>query len=499
MRVRRQIGVSLVLAAASLATAGTVTAAAASPRAQISAATASRAIHRAERLLDGRVRAQRPRELTFTLLRLARALPQLPRGQRRQARALLARPTDAEDPGGSSYTVPEAAPACSAHFCVHYVITSADAPNLSDGNGNGLPDYVDQVAATAEQSYAVENGSLGWQAPEPDGNRGGDGRTDIYLSELRGELFGYATTDPGQGNDRSQFAYLVLDNDYSTSEFPGTIPVEVLEVTLAHEYNHILQFSYDVFQELWFLESSAVWMEDRVFGSINDYLRYVKVWAKLSKLPLTFDNIKVYGTGVWLHWLAGRYGPDVVRGAWERARGTKPVGFSLKTLERSVHAARGLTLAREFARFAAATAEWRTPGVFPYIDAPLYPDIKRRGKLHAGQFIKRRLSHLGFLLMRVRPRHVRRIRLVAGAGKGTKAAFALVCRIGSVGAGRVVIKLKFAKRGGIRAVRLRRPGRCRRITAVLINADPRQAGFLFGDWFYRHDHEPFAATLALKR
>jgi len=236
-----------------------------------------------------------------------------------------------------------------------------------------------------------------------------------------------------------------------------------------------------------------------VFGSIDDYLRYVRVWTKLSKLPLTFDNIKVYGSAVWLHWLAGRYGPGVVRGAWERARGSKPVGFSLKTLERSVAAAGGLKLAREFARFAAATAEWRTPGVFPYVDAPLYPDMKRRGKLHAGQFVKRRLSHLGFLLMRVRPRHVRRIRLLAGAGKGTKSAFALVCRIGSVAAGKVVIKLKFAKRGGIRAVRLRRPGRCSRITAVLVNADPRQGGFFFGDWLYRHDREPFAATLVLKR
>ena len=493
------MGVSLLLASASLATGGAVSAAAASPRAQISAATASRAIKRAENLLDGRAHGQRPRELTFTLLRLARALPRLSRPQRARAKALLARPTDAEDPGGSSYTVPEAPPACSAHFCVHYVATSADAPNLGDGNANGVPDYVDQVIATAEQAYATENGTLGWQAPEPDGNRGGDNRTDIYLSELRGELFGYATTDPGQGNDRSQFAYLVLDNDYSSSEFPGTVPVQVLEVTLAHEYNHILQFGYDVFQELWFLESSAVWMEDRVFGSIDDYFRYVRVWTKLSKLPLTFDNIKVYGSAVWLHWLAGRYGPGVVLGAWERARGSKPVGFSLKTLERSVAAAGGLKLAREFARFAAATAEWRTPGVFPYVDAPLYPDMKRRGKLHAGQFVKRRLSHLGFLLMRVRPRHVRRIRLLAGAGKGTKSAFALVCRIGSVAAGKVVIKLKFAKRGGIRAVRLRRPGRCSRITAVLVNADPRQGGFFFGDWLYRHDREPFAATLVLKR
>jgi hypothetical protein len=59
--------------------------------------------------------------------------------------------------------------------------------------------------------------------------------------------------------------------------------------------------------------------------------------------------------------------------------------------------------------------------------------------------------------------------------------------------------MRFTKHGGVRAVTLRNPGNCTRITAVLVNADARQRGFAFGDWLYPHDHEPFAATVILRR
>jgi hypothetical protein len=508
MRVRRQIGTSLLLAAV-LGVIGVPESGAASQGA-VSAAVASKALQRATRLL--KPPAQRPvrkataKELTTTLLVLSRSLPSLSPGERRRAKALLARPTDAPDPDGETYTVGEQPPVCTAHFCVHYVASTEDAPNLSDGDGNGVPDYVDQVAATAEEAYAVENGTLGWRAPKPDGTRGGDSRVDVYLVQLRGEIFGYAAPDVGQ-DGRSQYSYLVLDDDYVASEFPGTDALTDLRVTLAHEYNHVLHFSYDIGQDLWFYEASAVWVEDHVYPQLNDYLRYVKRWVVRTKIPITTDNIKIYGSAVWNHWLAGRYGDQVVRTAWERATKVKPEGFSIGAYNRAIRAAArsagrsaaGKDLPHEFALFAASTAEWRTPGAFPYSDAPLWGDVERAGKLRPGRFIVRNLSHTGYLLFDVRPRPVRAIRLLAGARRGTKSAFALICRDGPVESGKVSIKTRFTQRGGVRGLTLRNPGRCERITAALINADPRQAGFAFGDWLYTHDRERFAATVLLRR
>ena len=130
---------------------------------------------------------------------------------------------------------------------------------------------------------------------------GGDGKTDIYLSQIGGELFGYAAPDRGQASKqhpipRRLHGYLVLDNDYSAFEFPGTKPADDLEVTLAHEYNHILQFGYDAFQDAWFAESTATWMEDQVYNGIDDYLRYVRRWVKRWDTPLTTSSIKEYGS-----------------------------------------------------------------------------------------------------------------------------------------------------------------------------------------------------------
>ncbi|HET7506863.1 MAG TPA: MXAN_6640 family putative metalloprotease, partial [Solirubrobacterales bacterium] len=215
------------------------------------------------------------------------------------------RPTDNPDPNRNAYSVPEAkgSPACSQHFCVHWVAEGLDAPNLSDRDGNGVPDFVERVLRVAEHVHQVENEKLGWAEPRSDGRQGSHrGKTDVYLSQIGGELFGYAAPDRGQGKKgripRHLHGYLVLDNDYSAFEFPGTKPLSDLEVTFAHEYNHILQFGYDAYQDPWFAESSATWMEDQVYNGIDDYLRYVRRWVKLWETPLTASSIKEYGSAV---------------------------------------------------------------------------------------------------------------------------------------------------------------------------------------------------------
>jgi hypothetical protein len=138
------------------------------------------------------------------------------------------RPTDDPDPNRNAYTVPQAprSPVCSAHFCVHWVAEGIDAPSLADADGDGVPDYVRRVLAVAEHVHRVENDKLGWREPMSDGRKGGGkGKTDVYLSQIGGELFGYAAPDRGQASKehripRRLHGYLVLDNDYSAFEFP---------------------------------------------------------------------------------------------------------------------------------------------------------------------------------------------------------------------------------------------------------------------------------------
>lgn len=418
-----------------------------------------------------------------------------------------ARPTDVSDPNRNAYSVPEAprSPACSPHFCVHWVAVGLDAPDLSDRDGDGVPDFVEVVLRVAERVHTVENEKLGWREPKSDGRRGGKrGKTDVYLSQIGGEFFGYAAPDRGQERKgripRRLHGYLVLDNDYSPFEFPGTKPLEDLQVTFAHEYNHILQFGYDAYQDPWFAEASATWMEDQVFNGIDDYLRYVRRWVRLWETPLTASSIKEYGSAVWNQWLARRYGPAVVRKAWAGAIDVKPGGFSVGSYERAIRSSGPSDLSHDFSRFSAAVAEWRTGKFFR--ESELFPDMPRQGRLPlGGRPLTRMLNHTTFQLLRVPVARARALVVRLAAPEGTAAGLALVGRLGSERGGRPLVRLDYASEGGRLAVSLRRPQRFERITAVVVNADARAQGFSPPrlDWNYLTDGLPFEVSGRLVR
>jgi hypothetical protein len=410
------------------------------------------------------------------------------------------RPTDTDDPNRNAYSVPEApaSPACSPHFCVHWVDEGLDAPNLADRDGDGVPDFVERVLRVAERVHRVENEKLGWREPKSDGRQGGrHGKTDVYLSQIGGELFGYAAPDRGQATKehripRRLHGYLVLDNDYSAFEFPGTKPLEDLRVTFAHEYNHILQFGYDAYQDPWFAEATAVWMEDQVYNGIDDYLRYVRRWMRLWETPLTANSIKEYGSAVWNQWLARRYGPAIVRKAWAGAIDAKPGGFSVSSYERALRSSGPSDLSRDFTRFAAAVAEWRTGKSFR--ESERFPDAPRQGRLPLeGAPLTRMLNHTTFQLLRVRRGGGRAVVATLTAPLGTAAGLALVGRRGSERHGRPLVRVDYKQGGGHLSVRLPRPGRFSRITAVVVNADARARGFSARhlDWNYLTDGLPF--------
>src|SRR5215212_1472894 len=291
--------------------------------------TPSQTLRKAEAVASGR---SRDRNLTPLLKDLAVKLPALRGADRTRARRLLARPTLGETAANETgYSVAEHnPPLCSAHFCVHWVDSSEDAPVSME--------YVQTMSAVFENVYNVENNQLGWRAPKSDGSRGCPGsapdcmnKTDVYITDLGNEgIYGYSAPDPNQGRSLSQQAYLVMDNDYSAQQFPkyGGNSLQPMEVTAAHEYNHVLQFNYDVAQDTWMFEATAVWMEENVYTEVNDYLQYLAPWSQMSFVPITtFNsnrsddpaNVKVYGDMTWNRWLEGKFGQDMPRIAWEHS------------------------------------------------------------------------------------------------------------------------------------------------------------------------------------
>ena len=480
-------------------------------------AQAERALAKAQQLRNGKG-VKTGRELTPALQQLFAALPHLSTDDRASARALLARPTDGfADPQGYGYKIPESTPVCSVHFCIHYVAATSDAPSMTDTSpADGKPDYVEQMLSVFENEvYPCENGTdanaceggtaagLGWRAPASDGTLGGpDGQLDVYIADLFPDnIYGYTAVDPNQSQDPTvpHHAYMVMDKDFT--RFAGGSPTGGLaeeRVTAAHEYNHVLQNAYDFNEDPWMFESTATYMEDKVYPSVNDYLNYVKAWVANTKTPLTAfpdTNLKPYGSAVWNHWLDHRFGPAAVRAAWEQSPATGD--FAPGAYSASISGLGGGGFSDEFDRFAAAVAEWDAPGAgFPDI----YPDVPRDGSLPAGmQTASFALPHTTFAFFDVPVPAVSTIRLTGTLPVGTSGAIALVGRTGTdPAAGSVTTNLTHMPNGGTDVVSLDNPTQFGRITAVVVNSDTSRSGFdpTAQDWVFTKDASGVTLKLA---
>ena len=485
---------------------------------------------RAEAAVAGRGAAG-DHELTPLLKDLAVAAPSLNGAARARARRLLARPTTPGGTGGgaATYTVPEEPPVCGARFCIHYVASSEtepteDAPPPGDADGNGIPDYVETMASTFDYVYAFENERLGWRPPQPDGDRGCPGgapecmnKTDVYIADIGEQsIYGYAAPDPGQAT-LNQAAYLVMDDDYAGDEFPryegDALPP--MQVTAAHEYNHVLQFGYDVAQDTWMFEATATWMEDEVYTQVDDYLQYLAPWSQMSFVPLTSfdandsgnpDNVKVYGDLVWNRWIDERFGAETVRNAWESSLITEPRSFAPGAYDAALRR-RGSSFFDSFSRFAADTAEWRASNT-PFAEGGAFPDMARVRDSTSGQTIRLapdsngaggQLPHTTFGLLEVAPTSEPRIKFVLESPRGVQMAVALVGRIGDELGGTSVVELTRLPNGGTGSVTLDDPSRFARVTAVIVNADGRTTGRYsrtFGDWEWLGDNATVSSRLS---
>ena len=205
------------------------------------------------------------------------------------------------------------------------------------------------------------------------------------------------------------------------------------------------------------------------------------------------SNIKEYGSAVWNHWLAKRYGPSIVRSAW--AQGRRP---RVRSYDAAIRDAGPSDFTLDFSRFARDLAEWRTDTAFP--EGSLYPDVEAPGDP---------ADQRGHALPGPRPydlptaaRPARRREEPAGRGRGPPRD-----RDGARGGrpDRGSDRRDRGLRPGAEAtprddaVQIARPGRFDRITVVLVNADAKVNGFGSTDWRYTGNDDRVAVRAKLIR
>jgi len=309
------------------------------------------------------------KDATLALRDLALLKADLPEAERGEAARILARPTEGgSDQQGDGYSAPEATPVCSSVVCVHYVVRSADRPDLTDSDTNGVPDYVDLAVSTLTHVHKTYV-DAGYRSPKGDGILGGNAKVDVYLKDIdAGGLYGYCTSDQAVlGAHRDAWAYCVLDDDYAN--FASNTPRENLQVTAAHEYFHAVQFAYDIGEDGWFMEATATWAEDELYDRVNDNRQYLD-YSPITRPAASMDQFDGrgfhYGTWIFFRWLSERFPgstgamPTIVRDMWRRADDARGgLGeYSLQAVSK-VLSKQKLPLTEAFARFSQAN---RSPG-----------------------------------------------------------------------------------------------------------------------------------------
>jgi Family of unknown function (DUF6055) len=292
----------------------------------------------------------------------------------------------------------------SGRFLIHYDKTGAKAcyqPNV-DSDADGVPNYVESVAIIADSIYTNIITVMGYPAPSSDSldagyNGGGDAKHDIYLDALGANYYGltYADSIRIDGpTGRKASSFLVLDRDYQLFPVYADRPLDAVRVTTAHEYFHAVQFGIDVFEaetngpipKPYWMEMSAVWMEEQLYDNINDYYGYLTTFFNNPTLSLQqfssgFD-FHPYASVVFPLFLSEEYGADIIRRIWVKCgEGFFGQSFLVATeaVTDSIHSNVG-TWPFVFAKFTAwnyftgSRGVWAPTGV-GYAERDDYPEI----------------------------------------------------------------------------------------------------------------------------
>ncbi len=212
------------------------------------------------------------------------------------------------------------------NFRIHYTLEGDDAATEA---------YIERVAETIEAVYQVQINELGWPLPPSDGNRGGDDRMDVYitnlLSEFEGTELGFASQEYPPGDNPNTIAvetnavpgYLVLDNDYDLGNSDADAR-RILRATAAHELHHVLQFGFDQSEPHgWYYEATSTYMETITLPPDQDATGYMQSIFDYPEICFGAQGDAdptggqlMYGWWSFMDMLENLIGPDFLLDLW---------------------------------------------------------------------------------------------------------------------------------------------------------------------------------------
>jgi hypothetical protein len=226
-------------------------------------------------------------------------------------------------PSGLDLTVSDT----SGYFLFHYTVNGVQAVDSHDGDLNGIPDYVDQMAEIFAQVYVTMVDTYGFTPPPSDDEEGGSDQYDIYIFNLNPGYFGNTYPEELKGDNEKSIdalefnaisSYITMRNNYD--DFPHS-EINNIKITAAHEFFHAAQFGYDGWEQFWLLEATAVWMEEAIYDDVNDCYRYMIKWFAEPHKSLEENSNHAYGSYIFFKYIDEHFGGfPTIRNIWENSR-----------------------------------------------------------------------------------------------------------------------------------------------------------------------------------
>lgn len=252
------------------------------------------------------------------------------------------------------------------HFQIEYSELVGTQP---DSDRDGVPNLVESIAEMAEDSWDVIVDEMGYENPiESD-----IGRLLLLLDDTNEYLIPGALGITGLLTNEDPYMAIDpwLDEDY-------------LRVTVSHELFHAIQFGYDSsfalnYQGINWAEATAVWAEEQVYDSIDDYVNYLEDFYEYPDYSVFAstapdDTLFQYALNIWPIYLSERYGTGFIREIWENYFDSSLREDSVYKVFEAVNAtveSKGDRLRDVFADFSIANLD---PATF-YEEGGLYPEV----------------------------------------------------------------------------------------------------------------------------
>ncbi|EJF07753.1 hypothetical protein ThvES_00000920 [Thiovulum sp. ES] len=170
---------------------------------------------------------------------------------------------------------------------------------------------IERVLSYAESSWEKEIENIGFQQPY--------NSEKYFLDIYMGNKSAYNFAESKYVSISSSYAGFATYYSDGTPYFILNPSIEdsVIQATIAHEFFHTIQYSYfdgDAMSDevwyanIWFLEATAVLMEDEVFPDNNDYIRFVDNYKNYIYKSLEYYNGSAeYGKVLLFKFLKEKY------------------------------------------------------------------------------------------------------------------------------------------------------------------------------------------------